>query len=131
MSRSVDLFLSCPEQLETVAAAVGEIANVSVEPGPDGVWTVHESDTSVTLSQHRFVDDGDLFLSRYPYVLSGAVPTTARPQDTPVAALLRRVGADLQQRKSWQALLVLDLQYREPLAGTGGEPQRASNGSTQ
>lgn len=131
MSRSVDLFLSCPEPLETVATTIGEVAEVSVEPGPDGVWTVHEGDTSVTLSLHRFVDDGDLFLSRYPYVLSGAVPATARPQDTPVAALLRHVGSDLQQRKSWQVLLVLDLQYREPLSDSGATSPRASDGSTR
>jgi len=129
MSRSVDLFLSTPEPLEVVAATIREKAGVSVDAALDGTWTVREGETSVSLSPHRYVDDGDLFLSRYAYALSGEVPATARPQDTPVAALLRQVGSAIQQHTSWAVLMVLDLQYREPIPAEG-EPAHRSNGST-
>lgn len=129
MSRSVDLFFSTLEPLEVVAATIRETAGVSVDPALDGTWTVRDGETSVALAPHRYVDDGDLFLSRYTYALSGDVPATARPQDTPVAALLRQVGSALQQHTSWAVLMVLDLQYREPLPAAG-EPSHGSNGST-
>lgn len=126
MSRSVDLFLSTPEPLEVVAATIRDAAGVSVDAALDGTWTVRDGDTAVSLSPHRYVDDGDLFLGRYAYALSGEVPATARPQDTPVAALLRQVGSALQQRTSWAVLMVLDLQYREPIPAAG-EPSQSSN----
>ena len=124
MSRSVDLFLSSEEPLETVAATIREVAGVSVDAAADGGWTVRDGDAVASLSGHGYVDDGDLFLSRYPYVLSGRVPATVKPQDTPVAALLRRVGSALQQKTPLTVLLVLDLQYREPVpaAGSPGGP---------
>jgi hypothetical protein len=128
MSRSVDLFISSPEPLDVVAATIGELAKVAVDRGLDGSCAVREGDISASLSPHHYVDDGDLFLSRYPFVLSGRVPATARPQDTPVAALLRQVGAALQQGTSWPVLLVLDLQYREAImaGGTAGGPAGAT-----
>jgi len=129
MSRSVDLFLSTPEPLEVVAATIREKAGVSVDAALDGTWTVREGETSVSLSPHRYVDYGDLFLSRYDYALSGEVPATARPQDTPVAALLRQVGSAIQQHTSWAVLMVLDLQYREPIPAAG-EAAHGGNGST-
>jgi hypothetical protein len=122
MSRSVDLFLSTHETLDVVAGTIREAVSVTVDPEPDGSWTVRDGETSVSLSTHAYVDDGDMFLSRYAYVLSGRVPATARPQDTPAASLLRRVGTSLQRHSSWGVLLVLDLQYREPLPAAGEPP---------
>ena len=126
MSRSVDLFVASSEPIDVVASRIGEVAEVVVEAGRDGSWAVRDGETYVSLSPHGYVDDGDLFLSRYSCVLSGRVPATARPQDTPVAALLRHVGSALQQTTSWPVLLVLDLQYREPIHGGPG-----SEGSTR
>ena len=130
MSRSVDLFLSTPEPLEVVAATIRDAAGVTVDAALDGTWAVRDGETSVSLSPHRYVDDGDLFLSRYAYALSGEVPATARPQDTPAAALLRQVGSALQQHTSWAVLMVLDLQYREPLADAGGPSQNSSGSAS-
>lgn len=131
MSRSVDLFISSPEPIDVVAKAIVELAQVTVDRALDGSCAVREGDTSVSLSSHRYVDDGDLFLSRYPFVLSGSVPNTARPQDTPVAALLRHVGAALQRGTSWPVLLVLDLQYREPIPSSDGDADRTDAGSAR
>ncbi|HVA74250.1 MAG TPA: hypothetical protein VNF71_06760 [Acidimicrobiales bacterium] len=134
MSRSVDLFISSPEPLDAVATKISDLAKVSVVAGPDGRWEVREGDTSASLYEHRYIDDGDLFLSHYQYVLSGQAPATSRPQDTPEAALLRRVGSVLQQGTSWPVLLVLDLQYREQVSATpaaaGAGEREGSNGST-
>lgn len=116
MSRSVDLFIASPEPLGLVAAKLGEVAKLPVDEDPDGTWVVSDDETSVTLAEHHYLDDGDLFLGRYRYVLSGRVPATARPQDTPAAALLRRIGSELQHATAWPVLLVLDLQYREGTA---------------
>lgn len=131
MSRSVDLFVSSPETLDVVAAAIGEIDDVTVEAGSDGSWNVREGATSASLSSHGYVDDGDLLLSRYVYVLSGQVPATARPQDTPVAGLLRHVGSQLRQRTSWAVLLVLDLQYREPVPVAGDDAFGSADGTSR
>ena len=130
MSRSVDLFISSPEPIDVVATTIGELAEVTVDRALDGSCAVREGDTSVSLSRHRYVDDGDLFLSRYSFVLSGSVPATARPQDTPVAALLRQVGSALQQGTSWPVLLVLDLQYREPIPSEAGRADSTDAGSS-
>lgn len=124
MSRSVDLFIAAPESLDAVAAKIGELANANVGVGPGGRWVVRDGETSATLCDHQYVDDGELLLSRYQYVLSGRTDSTSRPQDTPVAELLRRIASVLQCGTSWGVLLVLDLQYREKLAagGSGGAP---------
>lgn len=117
MSRSIDLFIASSEPLDSVAKRVGEVAKLPILEDPDGGWVVRDEDTSVTLTEHRYLDDGDLFLGRYRYVLSGRVPPTARPQDTPVAALLRRIACEVQHATAWPVLLVLDLQYREAVPG--------------
>jgi hypothetical protein len=129
MSRSVDLFISSGEPLDAVASRIAELAKVEAVPGEGATVVIREGDTSVALAKHRYIDDGDLFLSRYQYVLTGQVPSTARPQDTPVAALLRHVGCALQQGTSWPVLLVLDLQYREPLNAPGGARPAAREAS--
>lgn len=127
MSRSVDLFIACPEPLEAVAAKIADIAKAVVVAGPDGRrWEIRDAATTATLYEHRYLDDGDLFLSRYQYVLSGRTAAESRPQDTPEAAFLRRVGSALQQATSWPVLLVLDLQYREVVPGGDGEQPVAS-----
>lgn len=126
MSRSVDLFIASPEPLDAVAAKIADIAKVAVTAGPEGRREIRDGTTAAVLYEHRYVDDGDLFLSRYQYVLSGRTAAESRPQDTPEASLLRRVGSALQQATSWSVLLVLDLQYREPVSAGGGEQPAAS-----
>lgn len=124
MSRSVDLFIAAPDPLDAVAEKISELAKVTVVADPEGRWVIREGETSAWLSGHRYIDDGDLFLSRYPWVLSGRTQAASRPQDTPEAALLRHVASALQLGTSWGVLLVLDLQYRENLAvaGPSGPP---------
>ena len=126
MSRSVDLFISSPEPLEAVAARIRDLAKVTVVAGADRRWAVREGDTSAWLYEHRSVDDGDLFLSHYQYVLSGDAQARARPLDTPEATLLRHVASALQQETPWPVLLGLDLQYRERGPAGGGQPDRSA-----
>ncbi|MGH9054291.1 MAG: hypothetical protein ACRDYY_00235 [Acidimicrobiales bacterium] len=113
--RSVDLFIAAELPPGDMAAELGRAAGTSCTPGPEpGTWVLQEGGTRALLAQHRYVDDGDLLLSRYRYALSARVADTVRPQDTPEAALLRMVGRKLQH-SPWPVLMVLDLQFRHGL----------------
>jgi hypothetical protein len=120
MPRSIDLFIASQDALQTVAAAVSETEHVRVAPGDGESWIVEDGDVRVVLRRHDLAGDHDVPLGRYPYVATAEVPDTVRPQDSPPAALLRRVAQQLEREPSVVALLVLDLQYRA--AGGATEP---------
>jgi hypothetical protein len=94
-------------------------------PGEES-FVVRHGDVVAELATHGFVDDGDLLLSRYRYALSSQVPSDVRPQDTPEAALLRRLGQAVRERGLFPVLLVMDLQYRERLTDSDDPPAAAS-----
>lgn len=113
MSRSVDLFIEADLPLGDLAGAVASQCDVRLSADPDhGCWVVQDGPVRAVLAPHRYVDDGELPLSRYPYALSARVGA-GRPQDSAEAALLRRIGHRLQESSGWPVLLVLDLQYRD------------------
>jgi hypothetical protein len=122
MPRSVDLFISSPDPLEAVSQAIAEATGFGVEPASDGSWVVRDREVDAVLSEHGRPDDGELPLSRYPYVLSGTVEDAVRPQDSAPAALLRQVAQKLQEKSGLMMLMVLDLQYREAPGRRHGAP---------
>lgn len=111
MSRTVDLFIDSDQPLERVASQLGELTGRPLIASPDGTRFVFE-DQGVTayLSEHDFLDDDDLPLSEFRYVLSTVARAPDRPEDGPEAASLRRVNALLSQSGSLPSLLVLDLE---------------------
>ncbi|MHB1534779.1 MAG: hypothetical protein ACYC1D_09255 [Acidimicrobiales bacterium] len=128
MSRSVDLFIDTDAPLEQLAEQLGQAIGAQLTPSPNGATRILRDGAVVAeLGPHPYLDDGDLWLSRYRYALSARVTSDARPQDTAEAAVLRRVAQAVRQRELFPVLLVLDLQYRDdgPAVGAvtaGGNP---------
>jgi hypothetical protein len=128
MSRSVDLFVGTDLPLHQLAIEMGShIGCRLVADAEKPQWTLREGDVAATLAEHPYANDTNLPLTRYRYALSARVANTARPGDTPEAAMLRRVAHKIQQGPGWPVLLVLDLQYRDgtstseaETAGSGG-----------
>jgi hypothetical protein len=111
---------------------------VDVSRSGDGrTWILRDGSVVAELAPHPYGDDGDLLLSQYPYALSARVRTDARPQETPEAAVLRKVAQRLRATKPWRVLLVLDLQYRDggdpdtlpPSISPGGPPDSGEGGT--
>jgi hypothetical protein len=122
MSRSVDLFVGTDRDLEDVAGAVGAAVGADAVPSPDGAgWSFGVGEVRATLGPSHYVDDGDLLLGRYRYVVSCEVGFERRLADAPETALLRAVSDSLRDT-GMATLLVHDLQYRD------GE-QRGPDGS--
>jgi hypothetical protein len=133
MSRSVDLFIGADASLDDVAEAIGSKCEVRMTADPEhSRWVMADGDRRAVLAPHRYLDDGELHLSRYPYALSAGV-AAGRPQDSAEAALLRRIGHRLQEAEGWPVLVVLDLQYRDTPGsdgtGAGAAPSVAAGGT--
>jgi hypothetical protein len=120
MSRSVDLFIASDLPLDDLAGLIASRCEVqlSADPAHDR-WVLREGDLRAALTRHRYVDDGELLLSHFPYALSAMV-AAGRPQDSVEAAMLRRIGHRLQEADGCSVLLVLDLQYRDAPGGDSG-----------
>jgi hypothetical protein len=117
MSRSVDLFIDADIPIGELAAELGRLTDLTLDPRPDAPeWTLEEGEVRATLAEHPYVDDGDLLLAHYRYALSCQVTTGVRLQAAPETALLRLVAEALQHKSARPVLLVLDLQYRDPTA---------------
>ena len=123
MTRSIDLFIQSDATLERVAGDIRRITGATLVESPDGDgWVLSEGGVEARLGTHPYLDDGELTLQRYRYCLATTVTGSHRPSDSPGAALLRMVGDLLQRGGTYSCLLVVDLQYRERLAVTGGAP---------
>jgi hypothetical protein len=123
LTRSIDLFIQSEATLEGVAGDIRRITGATLVGTPDGDgWVLSEGAVEARLGPHPYLDDGELMLQRYRYCLSTTVTGSQRPSDSPGAALLRVVGDLLQRGGGYSCLLVVDLQYRERLAFTGGAP---------
>jgi hypothetical protein len=128
MSRSVDLFIDADAPIDEVAANLGELLGSPLTQGPGpGTWLLQEGSVEAVLSHHPFLDDGELFFSRYRYALSARVANTVRVQDAPETALLRHVADRVLRGSHLPALLVFDLQYRDGPDGDSADPQAVAS----
>jgi hypothetical protein len=117
VSRSVDVFINSPLELDQLAGRLGELAGASVTSAPDGhrfEW--NDGQVVASLGTHQYVDDGNLRLSRFPYVLSSRVGTS-NLLASPELAMARQVADLVRLRLGSSVLVVQDLERRD-----AGEP---------
>jgi len=118
MSRSVDLFINADVPLDQMAEALGRHIGTALVADGDGRWLLRDGPMQAVLAEHPYGDDGELLFTRYRFALSARVTGDGRPQDSPEAALLRRVAEAIQHGPGWLVLMVLDLQYRDGAAAS-------------
>jgi hypothetical protein len=112
MSRTVDLFVDSDQPLELVAAKLGELLGAQLRASPDRFrYVLHEGEVTAYLTEHDFLDDDDLPLSAFPYVLSAQVKGDGEIEQSPEAQCLRRVNGVWRQATGLSSLLVLDLEW--------------------
>ena len=111
MSRCIDLFIDAPVELGELAAELGKLTGLVFALDPDGSgYVTRQGDVVLTMSEHDFVDDGQLPLSSYRYDLYARV-STSHVLDSPEAHLLRHVLSLVNAIGQYPALLVFDLQH--------------------
>lgn len=111
MPRTVDLFLDSDQPLSRVAEQLSELSFVRFVAAPDQAhFVAHDGDVVAYLTDHDFLDDNDLPLSEFRYVLSASVTRSASIEDSPELAFLRKVNAGLRQSGAFPSLLVIDLE---------------------
>jgi hypothetical protein len=111
MSRTVDLFIDSDQPLERVASHLAELTGHPFVASPDRArFVMTEGTVTAYLSLHDFLDDEDLPLSEFRYVLSAAVRRQGDIDQSPEACCLRGVNALLRQEGAMASLLVLDLE---------------------
>jgi hypothetical protein len=119
MSRSVDLFIDTDHPADEVAVLIAGRAGLRVEAPPDGTGPrLTDGDVTAVLQEHPYLDDDDLLLTRYRYALSARATASGHLGDVAETRMLRKVASSLAG--VYPVLLVLDLQYRAPLAATPG-----------
>lgn len=128
MSRSIDLFIECPKPIDEVASELARTTRMTLTPGTlPATWSLEEDGVHAELRAHPYIDDGDLVLERYQYVLSCRVSDGRRLTDSPEANLLRMVSEALH-KEGIGSLIVHDLQYRDRVVSraTGEDPAEPS-----
>jgi hypothetical protein len=111
MPRTVDLFLDSDQPLDRVAEQLSEVSRARFVPAPDGAhFVAHDAGVVAYLTDHDFLDDDDLPLSEFRYVLSASVARGASIEESPELSFLRRVNAGLRQSGAFPSLLVIDLE---------------------
>jgi hypothetical protein len=111
MSRTVDLFLDSDQPLERLAAELGDLMGHPLVALPDRTrYLLSEGRVNAFLSEHDFLDDDDLPLSEFRYVLSACVTATASIEESPEVELLRKINARLATSVGLPSLLVIDLE---------------------
>jgi hypothetical protein len=127
VSRSVDLFISSSLPLDELAEDLARRSDAELLPTTDPRrWRFVDGGVTAELSEHPYLDDGELWLSRYRYVLSSRMATGVGPLDSPEVLSLRHLAQTLHDPVSFPVLLVLDLQYRlEPATTPGGPDDEA------
>ena len=115
MSQTVDLFLDSDQPLELVANHLSELIGTPLIAAPDQArFVVRDGNVTAYLSEHDFVDDEDLPLSEFRYVLSAVIGRHGRAAgDSPELAWLRQVNAAWREDCSMPSLLVIDLERRD------------------
>ena len=133
MSRSVDLFIDSSLPIEALAEHLRARTGAELSPTTDrDRWWMVDGSLSAELYEHSYVDDGELWLSRYRYVLSTHMPFGVSLLDSTEVLGMRHLAQTLHAPPDLSVLLVLDLQYRLPAAGEddgeGGEMAPAGHG---
>ncbi len=120
MSRSIDLFIDAPLDLEALAAEITKLTGFVFAdiPGTPG-RVLQSGETVARLSDHDFEDDRELLFSHYRYVLTATVGSDRAVNDSPQAVLLRKVFSALRADHRFPCLLVFDLQH---LMDRSGQP---------
>ncbi|HLI23907.1 MAG TPA: hypothetical protein VKU91_03060, partial [Acidimicrobiales bacterium] len=101
-------------QLGELAHALSVLTGAPSAPGPAGGHQFRQGDVVADLTVNRYIDDGALRLSRYRYVLSARFNGQHPLADTPEVAFVRYAAELVRQRVGAGALLVLDLEQRDP-----------------
>ena len=115
MSRSVDLFIDSPLELDALARCLGALMRIPFTPVADGsVFELREGNTIAQLGEHSYADDGSLRLSRYRYDLSARFPADAAVNSSPEVALVRHAADLVRERIGIPVLVVIDLEHRDP-----------------
>jgi len=110
VSRTIDLFLDSDQPLELLAGRLALLTGREFVASPDGTrFAMRERDVVAYLAEHDFLDDEDLLLSQFRYVLSAVVKGTGELEESPEAVCLRSVNALFRQGGAGASLLVMDL----------------------
>ena len=121
MSQTVDLFLDSDQPLAGVASQLSELVGTQLIASPDQArFVVHDVGVTAYLAEHEFLDDDDLPLSAYRYVLSASVRGKGRAEDSPELAWLRHVNSLWESCCGLPSLLVIDLERRDVLPASAG-----------
>jgi hypothetical protein len=124
MSRPIDLFIDAPLELDELAAEITKLTGCELAEVPGRRGRVLSSgDVVAELDDHDFVDDRELLFTRYKYVLSATVASERSVNDSPQAALLRRIFSAIKADDRYPSLLVFDLQH---LMDRSGHPPSQS-----
>jgi hypothetical protein len=111
MSRTVDLFLDSEQPLGHVAEQLSELTGNQLVASPDKAhFVMLAGDVTAYLAEHDFLDDDDLPLSEFRYVLSASVRSAGNIEHSPEVACLRLVNSLLRQSAGFPSLLVIDLE---------------------
>jgi hypothetical protein len=112
MSRSIDLFIDAPLDLDQLAEEITRLTGFAFAQVPGTLHlTLQNGDVLAELGVHDFVDDRELLFTRYRYVVTAEVGSQRLVNDSPEAALLRRIFATLKADRRFPSLLVFDLQH--------------------
>lgn len=116
MSRTVDLFLDSDQPLGRVADQLSELTGNQLVVSPNQTrFVMLDGDVTAYLTEHDFLDDDDLPLSEFRYVLSASVRRPGNIEDSPEVACLRLVNARLRESAGFPSLLVIDLERPDTL----------------
>jgi hypothetical protein len=124
VSRSVDLFIDSSLSIEALAEHLRARTGAQLVPTVDPArWRMVDGTLAADLYEHAYVDDGELWLSRYRYVLSAQMADAVSLLDSGEVLGLRHLAQVLHDPPDLSVLLVLDLQYRLAAGGgTGASP---------
>lgn len=121
MSRSVDLFIDTQLSIDDLAEKLRKTTGAEVSRTADpGRWRLTDGSMNAELYEHRYLDDGDLWLSRYRYALSAHIAFGVSPLDSPEVLALRHFAQVLQDPPKLSVLLVFDFEYRLAVQGPHG-----------
>jgi hypothetical protein len=115
MTCTVDLFIDSDQPLGQLAARLSDLLGQELSPSPDARrFVLRDGEVTAYLAEHDFVDDEDLPLSEFRYVLSAAVRGRGRAEESEEITCLRRVNAVLRETTGLPSLLVVDLERPAP-----------------